>query len=329
MTILLTGGLGFIGSHIAYSLLNHEQDVIILDSLINSDISTFYKLKRYFKNLTFVKGSLNDKQIVEKIFQNNHIDSVIHLAGLKAVGESQIYPAKYYYNNVLSSKILFELIKKYHVKNLIFSSSATVYGKPNYLPLNESHPITACNFYAQNKIDIENMLISDEFFNEICSVKILRYFNPIGAHHTGILGENPKGIPNNLMPYVLKVASGELPYVNVFGNDYKTHDGTGMRDYIHIMDLVEGHLNALTLSTSGVSIFNLGTGRAYSVLDIIKTFENVTKISIPFKFVKRRSGDVDAVYADPAKAKLALNFKTSHTLEQMCHDAWHFKTVNH
>jgi UDP-glucose 4-epimerase len=329
MTILLTGGLGFIGSHIAYSLLNDEHDVIILDSLINSDISTFYKLKRLFKNLTFIKGSVNDKQIVEKIFQINNIDSVIHLAGLKAVGESQIYPAKYYYNNVLSSKILFNLIKKYHVKNLIFSSSATVYGKPNYLPLNESHPITAHNFYAQNKIDIENMLLSDKFFKENCSVKILRYFNPIGAHHSGILGDNPKGIPNNLMPYILKVASGELPYVNVFGKDYKTHDGSGVRDYIHIMDLVEGHLKALTHSTTGVSIFNLGTGRGYSVLDIIKTFETVTKILIPFKFVRRRSGDVDAVYADPAKAKLELNFKTCCTLEQMCHDAWIFKSGNH
>jgi len=326
--VLLTGGLGFIGSHCLVELLNLKKDIICIDNFLNSSSKVLSQIKKIsstpflFKSIGIQNAELN------QIFLENDIDTIIHFAGLKSVGESVAYPGKYFYNNVIGSKYLFDVAKKFKVKNLIFSSSATVYGDPLYLPLNESHPIRATNPYGQNKIDIERMLVEDEFFQNECSVKILRYFNPAGAHPTGLLSENPKGIPNNLMPYILKVAKKELPEVNVFGSDYPTPDGTGVRDYIHIMDLIDGHISALNYQKKGISIFNLGTGHGYSVLDLIHSFQEVNKIEIPYRFVARRAGDVAEVFANPSKATSILNFKPKRSLNDMCADAWRFAKKN-
>ena len=327
--ILVTGGLGFIGSHFAAQVCK-KYPLFIIDNLSNSSKHIYHKLLKFSNrnHIYFYNINVLDYAKMQKIIQSHKINSVIHFAGLKSVGESVNYPARYYYNNVIGSKILFDLIKSNNIQNLIFSSSATVYGKPIKLPLDESHPIQSTNPYGQNKIDIENILLSDPYFQNDCSVKILRYFNPIGAHPSGLIGESPKGIPNNLMPYILKVAQRRYQKVSVFGNDYDTHDGTGIRDYIHIMDLVDGHVKALNYQKKGVSIFNLGTGQGYSVLDLIKTFERVNHVSAPFEFVNRRSGDVAAVYANPSKAESVLDFKAKRTLEDMCRDAWTFAKDN-
>ena len=327
--ILVTGGLGFIGSHFICGLLNDYSNIVVVDNLSNSKIDILMKLKKITKhNVIFCKFSLNDYYAINSLFKKFQFKAVIHLAGLKSVNESVEFPSKYFYQNVLGSKNLFDLVKKFTVMNLIFSSSATVYGKPIKLPLDENHPIRSTNPYGQNKIDIENLLINDSYFQNDCSVKILRYFNPIGAHPSGAIGESPKGIPNNLMPFILKVAQREYQKVSVFGSDYDTHDGTGVRDYIHIMDLVDGHVNALNFQKKGVSIFNLGTGHGYSVLDLINTFENVNQVSVPYEVVTRRPGDVAAVYANPSKAELVLGFKAKRTLEDMCRDAWIFAKDN-
>ena len=322
--ILVTGGFGFIGSHCLVELLALKKDIICIDNFLNSSPKVHSQIKKIsstpflFKHIGIQSTELN------KIFHENEVDTIIHFAGLKSVGESVAYPGKYFYNNVIGSKYLFDVAKKFKVNNLIFSSSATVYGDPLYLPLDEKHPIRATNPYGQNKIDIENLLINDKYFQNECSVKILRYFNPIGAHPSGIIGENPKGIPNNLMPFILKVAKQQIKKVNVFGGDYNTPDGTGIRDYIHIMDLADAHVKALDYQTKGISVFNLGTGRGYSVLDLIKTFEQVNKVSVPFEVVDRRPGDVAAVYAGKLKAERLLNFKTKRTIEEMCVDSWNF-----
>ena len=328
--ILVTGGNGFIGSHFVSVATQIYDKIFIVDNLINSDFNHFKKLLKLSKrnNIYLIKSSIHDYSLLDNLIKKNAIDSVIHFAALKAVGESSLKPGRYYYNNVLGSKIFFDVLKKNFIKNLIFSSSATVYGNPNKLPLDEKHPIRSTNPYGQNKIDIENLLINDPYFKNNCSVKILRYFNPIGAHPSGLIGESPKGIPNNLMPYILKVAQHEYQKVSVFGNDYDTHDGTGVRDYIHIMDLVDGHINGLNYHTKGVSIFNLGTGKGYSVLDLIKTFESVNLVSVPFEMTARRPGDVSAVYANPSKAESVLGFKAKRTLEDMCRDAWIFAKHN-
>lgn len=325
--ILVTGAAGFIGSNfINLYLDNSYNDLILIDNFSNSSVKSIYDLEKKHKiKLNFNKIDLLDTSSLENLFNKYSIDTIIHFAGLKSVSQSVLLSAKYYYNNVIGSKLLFKLAKKFKVKNLIFSSSATVYGAPVCLPLDENHPIRATNPYGQNKIDIEEMLIKDKYFQTECSVKILRYFNPVGAHSSGMFGDYPVGIPNNLMPYILKVAKNNLPLVNVFGNDYSTHDGTGVRDYIHIMDLADGHISALNYSRKGVSIFNLGTGKGYSVLDLIHTFQNVNKIKIPYKFVDRRSGDVDEVFANPSKAIEILEFKSKLNLEQMCFDAWNFE----
>jgi UDP-glucose 4-epimerase len=327
--LLITGGLGFIGSHFAADVCKNYP-LVIVDNLSNSSKHVYHKLlKQTNKNhITFYNVNVLDHAKMQKIIQSHKINSVIHFAGLKSVGESAKYPAKYYYNNVIGSKILFDLIKSNNIQNLIFSSSATVYGTPMKLPLDEKHPIRSTNPYGQNKVDIENLLLNDSYFQNDCIVKILRYFNPIGAHPSGTIGESPKGIPNNLMPYILKVAKREYQKVRVFGNDYDTHDGTGVRDYIHIMDLVHGHVKALNYQKKGVSIFNLGTGQGYSVLDLIKTFGNVNNVSVPFEIVARRPGDVSAVYANPSKAESVLDFKAKRTLEDMCRDAWTFAKDN-
>ena len=326
--ILITGGLGFIGSHLIAEILKIGRDVICIDNCSNSYLSNIQRIKKIssypfqFKKIGIENVELNE------IFLKNEIDTIIHLAGLKAVGESVAYPARYYYNNVIGSKHLFNIAKKFKVKNLIFSSSATVYGPPLYLPFDENHPIRATNPYGQNKIDIEKLLIEDSYFQNDCSVKILRYFNPIGAHPTSMLGENPRGIPNNLMPYVLKVAKKEFQEVLVFGNDYNTHDGTGVRDYIHIMDLIEGHIKSLNYLQKGISIFNLGTGHGYSVLDLIHTFQKTNKIKIPYRIAPRREGDVDSVFNNPLKAQVNLNFYAKKTLDEMCMDSWRYAKNN-
>jgi UDP-glucose 4-epimerase len=322
--ILVTGGLGFIGSHCMVELLKVNKDLICIDNCSNSDINTLLRIRKIeSKPFIFRKIGIESSEL-ENIFQDNNIESIIHFAGLKSVGESVKFPAKYFYNNVIGSKHLFSLAKKYKIKNLIFSSSATVYGKPIFLPISEKHPVKPINPYGQNKIDIENIIISDSYFQNECSVKILRYFNPVGAHKSGFIGEYPKGIPNNLMPYVIDVAKKRFSNLMIFGGNYNTYDGTGVRDYIHIMDLIQGHIQALNYRKLGITIFNLGTGKGNSVLDLVKTFEKVNEIKIPFKIIDRRLGDVDIVFADTAKAKLLLNFSAIKTLEDMCKDAWHF-----
>lgn len=326
--ILVTGGLGFIGSHCLVELLNLKKDIICIDNFLNSTPKVLNQIKKIslkpflFKNIGIQSVEIN------QIFIENEIDTIIHFAGLKSLEESIAYPEKYFTNNVIGSKYLFDVAKKFKVNNFIFSSSATVYGNPLYLPLDENHPVRATNPYGQNKIDIERMLIEDDYFQNKCSVKILRYFNPTGAHPTGLLGENPKGIPSNLMPYILKVAKKELPEVCVFGNDYPTPDGTGIRDYIHIMDLIDGHISALNYQKKGISIFNLGKGHGYSVLDLIHAFQEINKIKIPYRFVARRSGDVAEVFANTSKAESVLNFKSKRSINKMCADAWHFAKYN-
>jgi len=328
--LLVTGGNGFIGSHFVSVASQLYDKIYIIDNLINTSFNNFNKLLWLSNNnnIYLIKSSIHDFSTLDNLIKNNTIDSVIHFAGLKAVGESLEYPGKYYYNNVLGSKMLFKIIKRNKIQNLIFSSSATVYGKPIKLPLDESHPIRATNPYGQNKIDIENILINDSYFQKDCSVKILRYFNPIGAHPSGLIGETPKGIPNNLMPYILKVAKREYQKVRIFGNDYDTHDGTGVRDYIHIMDLVEGHINALSYHKKGISTFNLGTGHGYSVLDLVKTFVHANGVKVPYEISARRPGDVATVYANPTKAESVLGFKAKYSLEDMCRDAWKFAQNN-
>jgi len=326
--ILVTGGFGFIGSHCLVELLKLKKDIICIDNFLNSSPKVHTQIKEITKTPFLFKNIGIQSVEINKIFQENEIDTIIHFAGLKSVGESVTYPGKYFYNNVIGSKYLFNIAKKFKVKNLIISSSATVYGNPLYLPLNEDHPIRATNPYGQNKIDIEKLLIEDDFFQNECSVKILRYFNPAGAHPTGFLGEKPNGIPNNLMPYILKVAMREFPEVCVFGDNYPTPDGTGVRDYIHIMDLIDGHISALNYQKKGISIFNLGTGHGYSVLELIHSFQEVNKIKIPYRFVTRRQGDVAEVFADPSKAESVLNFKCKRSLEEMCADIWHFANKN-
>ena len=326
--ILITGGLGFIGSHFIGEILKYGKEIICVDNCLNSDLTILRKINKITSYpFIFKKIGITNVEL-EKIFHENEIESIVHFAGLKAVGESFFYPGKYYYNNVLGSKNLFNLAKKFKIKNLIFSSSATVYGNPIFLPLTENHPIKSTNPYGQNKIDIEQLLLNDSYFNTECSVKILRYFNPIGAHPSGFLGESPKSLPNNLMPNILKVAKKELSEVLIFGNNFDTHDGTGIRDYIHIMDLIDGHIRSLNYPKKGISIFNLGTGKGYSVLDLIHTFEKENNIPVPFKFIDRRPGDVDSVYSNPQKAYKELNFLAKRTLQEMCKDAWRFAMNN-
>lgn len=328
-SILLTGGLGFIGSHTAVALKNHFKQIVIIDDLSNSTMNSYYRLKHLVgDNLTFYKVDVACQNKVDEIISLHDIKTVIHYAGLKAVGESVSFPAKYYYKNVYSSKLFFDVLKKNKVSNLIFSSSATVYGKPLYLPLDESHPVRATNPYGQNKIDIEQMIFNDPYYQDQCSVKILRYFNPIGAHPSGLIGEDPKGTPNNIMPIILKVATQEYQELKIFGKDYLTHDGTGIRDYIHIMDLVEGHVQALSYDDKGITVFNLGTGQGYSVLDLIHTFQEVNKVKILYSYAGRRPGDIDAVFANPDRAKTILGFRASQSLQDMCLDAWNFVKKN-
>ncbi len=327
MNILVTGGLGFIGSHTCVELLNANYKVVIIDNLSNSNIDVLDKIEQITsKRPKFYKIDLCDKEKVREVFKENKIDAVIHFAGYKAVGESVNNPLKYYRNNLDSTLTLLEVMKEENCHNLIFSSSATVYGTPKKLPIKEDFPLSTTNPYGTTKLMIERILKDVSISDKEISIIVLRYFNPIGSHKSGLLGENPNGIPNNLMPYIVRVANKELPFLNVFGNDYDTKDGTGVRDYIHVIDLAKGHLKALekSLNFKGIEYYNLGTGTGYSVLELVKTFEKVNNVKIPYKIVNRREGDIAECYADPTKAYKELGFKAEYDIEDMCKDSYNF-----
>lgn len=332
MAVLVTGGTGFIGSHTVVELLNNNYEVVIVDNLVNSKDEVLNRIfKITGKKPKFYKVSVQDKEKMEEIFKNENITDVIHFAGLKSVGESVLKPGLYIANNIGSTLTLLELMQKYNVKNLVFSSSATVYGIPKHVPLFESDPIGGCtNPYGQTKVDIEYVLNYIYENNKDMNIAILRYFNPIGAHPSGLMGEDPSGIPNNLMPYITQVAVGKLPFVRVFGNDYKTHDGTGVRDYIHVMDLASGHIAALKkLETKpGLVIYNLGTGNGTSVLDLIKAFEKANNMEIKYQILPRRPGDVDENYANCDKAFKEMNWKAKYDIVDCCRDSWNWQKKN-
>lgn len=327
--ILVTGGLGYIGSHTVVELLDNNYDVVIIDNLSNSKIETLDKLKKITgKDILFYQGDVCDKELLRKIFKDNKIDGVIHFAGYKAVGESVSKPLKYYRNNIDSTLSLLEVMEEYNCLNIIFSSSATVYGKPNSLPIYEDFPLSTTNPYGSTKLFIEYILKDLYTSNNDWNITILRYFNPIGAHKSGLIGEDPKDIPNNLMPYIVKVATGELPVLNIFGDDYDTIDGTGVRDYIHVVDLAHGHVLALNNKNTGVKIYNLGTGKGTSVLELVNAFEKVNNIKINKKIAPRRPGDIDACFASCDKAMKELGFKAERNIDEMCLDAYNFVKKN-
>ena len=327
--ILVTGGLGYIGSHTVVELCENKKDVIIIDNLSNSKIDVLDKLKNITKcDIKFYKGDICDKELLRKVFKENKIDSVIHFAGYKAVGESVEKPLLYYRNNIDSTLTLLEVMEEYDCRKIIFSSSATVYGKPASLPIYEDFPLSTTNPYGTTKLFIEQILKDLYTSNNKWDITILRYFNPIGAHQSGLIGEDPNGIPNNLMPYIVKVATGDLPCLNIFGDDYDTIDGTGVRDYIHVVDLARGHVLALTSQKTGLKIYNLGTGRGTSVLELVNTFEKVNNVKVPRKIVERRPGDIDACFASCDKAKEELGFVAEHTITDMCRDSYNFVKKN-
>ncbi len=331
MAILVTGGTGYIGSHTSIELLKRGEEIVVLDNLSNSKIEMCDSIKKLSgKDFKFYKVDLLDKENVEKIFKENKIDEVIHFAGLKAVGESCEKPIEYYHNNITGTLNLIDVMRKYDCKKIVFSSSATVYGDPATVPIKEDFPLSTTNPYGSTKLMIEQILTDVYKSDNSWTVILLRYFNPIGAHESGEIGENPNGIPNNLMPYINYVAAGKLDHLNVFGNDYDTHDGTGVRDYIHVVDLAIGHLKALDKARkiTGVEAYNLGTGIGYSVLDIVKAFEKANNIEIKYEITVRRPGDIAVCYADPSKAKTELGWETVRDLEQMCKDAWRYTKNN-
>ena len=327
MSILVTGGTGYIGSHTCVEFIEKGQEVVIVDNLCNSK----EEVVGHIESITgvrprFYKADLLDRNALKAIFEENTIDTVVHFAGLKAVGESVAKPIEYYRNNIVGTLNLIEEMRANGCVKLIFSSSATVYGKPKTVPIKEDFPLSATNPYGMTMLDIEQILNDHCVADERFSVVLLRYFNPIGAHESGLIGDDPNGIPNNLMPYVTRVAKGKLPHLNVFGNDYETEDGTGVRDYIHVLDLASGHYHALkALSNPGVSVYNLGTGKGCSVLDIVHTFERVNGIKIPYQIAPRRSGDIAECYADASKAEFELGWKAKLGLEEMCASAWNFE----
>ena len=327
--VLVTGGLGYIGSHTVVELLKNKYEVVIIDNLSNSKKEVLDKLGKITgKKIKFYQNDVSDKDALKKIFKDNKIDGVIHFAGFKAVGESVEKPLMYYRNNIDSTLSLLEVMKEFNCYSIIFSSSATVYGKPSSLPIYEDFPLSTTNPYGTTKLFIEQILkdlyISDNKWN----ITILRYFNPIGAHESGLIGEDPNGIPNNLMPYIVKVANNELPCLNIFGDDYDTIDGTGVRDYIHVVDLAKGHVLALNNKKKGLKIYNLGTGHGTSVLELVNTFQKVNNIKINKKIAARRPGDIDACFASCDKAFKELGFKAEKNIEDMCRDAYNFVKKN-
>ena len=327
--ILLTGGLGYIGSHTCVELLKRGERIVIMDNLSNSREEAMDNIKAISNaGFIFYKADLLDKESMRKIFRENKIDAVVHFAGLKAVGESVAKPLAYYKNNVEGTLNLLEVMEEFGCNKMVFSSSATVYGSPERVPITEDMPLSTTNPYGTTKLMIEQILQDYAKANKQFKVAILRYFNPIGAHESGAIGEDPNGIPNNLMPYIARVASGKLECLSIYGNDYPTHDGTGVRDYIHVVDLAKGHLKALdrlAKDDTGVFIYNLSSGRGYSVLDIVKAFEKANGIKINYKIVERRPGDIAKCYADSTKAWKELGWKAEKTLEDMVRDAWNFE----
>ena len=331
MKVLVTGGTGYIGSHTCVELLNDGEEVIILDNLSNSKREVVNYIEEITgKKVTFYEEDCCDRDALVKIFRENDIDMVIHFCGYKAVGESVDKPLMYYRNNILSTVTLCDVMSEFGCKNLVFSSSATVYGMSKRVPYKETLKLSTTNPYGTSKMFNERILTDLYNSDNEWNIVLLRYFNPIGAHESGLIGEDPNGIPNNLMPYIVKVATGELECLNIFGNDYDTHDGTGVRDYIHVVDLARGHIAALKkiCKDSGLFIYNLGTGKGYSVLDVVNTFSDVNHINVNYKVVGRRSGDVATSLANPSKALKELGFSTSKTLEDMCRDSYNFVVKN-
>ena len=331
MAVLVTGGAGYIGSHTLVELLEIGKDVVVFDNLSNSKEESLERVEKITgKKVKFYKGDLLNVEDLEKVFSENKIESVIHFAGLKAVGESVQKPMLYYKNNITGTLNLCEVMASHGCKSIVFSSSATVYGSPKTVPITEDFPLSTTNPYGATKLMIEDILRDIYVSDNEWRICILRYFNPIGAHKSGLIGEDPNGIPNNLMPYIAKVASGVLPVLSVFGNDYPTKDGTGVRDYIHVVDLAKGHLHALEKieKESGVFTYNLGTGNGYSVLDIINAFEKTTGVVVNYKITERRPGDVAECYANPKKAFEELGWKAEKGIEDMCRDTWNFQKNN-
>jgi len=331
MAILVTGGAGYIGSHTCVELLEAGLEIVVIDNFSNSTPEALQRVMEITNKVyPYYELDLLDREALDEVFQKHQIDAVIHFAGLKAVGESVRIPLTYYYTNIMSTLALCEVMAKHHVFSLVFSSSATVYGLPDQVPIAEHFPIGAVNPYGQTKQMLEQILTDLSQSDPRWSIALLRYFNPIGAHVSGRIGENPTGIPNNLLPYIAQVAVGKLEEVKVFGGDYDTIDGTGVRDYIHVVDLADGHLKALgkLKNEAGIQIYNLGTGRGYSVLEMIQAFEKACGHSIPYRIVERRPGDVAVCYADTTKANEVLLWKAKRGIEEMCSDAWRWQASN-
>ena len=331
MAILITGGAGFIGSHTMVEFLEAGYDLVVADNFCNSKPESLKRVKQITgKDFKFYEVDLTDYDAFEQVFKENKIEGAVHFAGLKAVGESVAQPLRYYENNLMSTLNLCKLMSKYNAKKLVFSSSATVYGKPKSNPIPESADLWTTNPYGETKLMIERILKDMCCADEGWSIAILRYFNPIGAHPSGLIGEDPNGIPNNLLPYITQVASGKRECLSVFGNDYNTHDGTGVRDYIHVVDLAQAHLKAIEWldNATGIDYFNIGTGQGYSVLDIVNAYEKATGIKIPYKIVDRRPGDVDECCADPTKAYNILGWKAKYGIEDMCRDSNNWQSKN-
>lgn len=333
MSILVTGGAGYIGSHTSIELLSAGYDIIIVDNFCNSKPEVLNRIEELSggKKPKFYKVDILDREGLAKVFEENTIEAVIHFAGLKAVGESVTMPIEYYENNISGTLVLCDVMRKYGVKKIVFSSSATVYGMENKVPFSETMPTaSATNPYGSTKLFIEQILKDIYVSDNEWSIALLRYFNPIGAHESGRIGEDPNGIPNNLMPYITQVAVGKREFLSVFGDDYDTHDGTGVRDYIHVVDLAKGHLKAVekVMSFKGVEPYNLGTGIGYSVLDVVKNFEKASGVEVPYKIVPRRAGDIATCYADASKALNELGWKAEKNLEDMCRDSWRWQKNN-
>jgi len=329
MNILVTGGAGYIGSHTCVELSAAGHDVIIVDNLSNSKLSVIDRTQQIAgKKMAFVEADLRDREAMRAVFENHTIDAVIHFGGLKAVGESVAQPLRYYDNNVQGSLVLFEMMQQFGVKSLVFSSSATVYGDPQSVPIYEDFPLSATNPYGRSKLMIEEILRDVAKSDPTWRIALLRYFNPVGAHESGLIGEDPNGIPNNLLPFIAQVAEGRRTELSVFGQDYPTRDGTGVRDYIHVMDLANGHVKMLDkLATApGVYTYNLGTGRGTSVLEMVKAFEAASGRSIPMKFAPRRAGDIAQCYADASLAEKELNWKAVRQIDDMCADSWRWQS---
>lgn len=329
--ILVTGGLGYIGSHTVVELLDSGYEVLVVDDLSNSSVEVYERIKLITgRNFIFREGSILEKNFLSNIFSEYEIEAVIHFAAFKAVGESVKLPLKYYNNNIIGTLNVLTIMEKYSIKNLVFSSSATVYGLNNDVPFVESMEMDSTNPYGQTKVMVEKILRDLSKSDAEWTISNLRYFNPIGAHKSGLIGESPHGIPNNLMPYITQVAIGKRPYLNIFGNDYETIDGTGVRDYIHVVDLAKGHVLAIEKNkiNSGLKVYNLGTGKGYSVLELVKTFEKATHIEIPYKITERRKGDIAKCYADTSKSKTDLGWNAEFDLSDMIKDSWNWQKKN-